>query len=174
VLFVGGDFARKGGFDLLAAWRAGECDRIADLELVTDDPGAPNDVPGVRVIRGVASYSSEWSELWRRADVFVMPTRQEAFGLVFQEAAAAGLPRVGTSANAVPEIIADRTSGLLVAPGDRPALVEALRVVLASAELRNRMGRAAREQVLRDAHPDEYRRRLTWIIQDAAERRRAA
>ena len=174
VLFVGGDFGRKGGFDLLAAWRAGEFDRIADLEIVTDDPGAPTDVPGVRVIRGIASYSSEWSELWRRADVFVMPTRQEAFGLVFQEAAAAGLPRVGTSANAVPEMIADRTSGLLVAPGDRPALVEALRVVLTSPALRNRMGRAARDQVLRDAHPDEYRRRLTWIIQDAAARRRLA
>ena len=172
VLFVGGDFARKGGFDLVAAWRAGEFNRLADLEMVTDDPDAPTDVPGVRVIRGVASYSSEWTELWRRADVFVMPTRQEAFGLVFQEAAAAGLPRIGTHTHAVPEMIADRTSGLLVGPGDRPALVEALRVMLTSPELRNRMGRAARQQVLRDAHPDEYRRRLTWIIQDAAAKRR--
>jgi alpha-maltose-1-phosphate synthase len=172
VLFVGGDFVRKGGLDLVAAWRAGEFNRFADLEMVTDDPDAPTDVPGVRVIRGVASYSSEWTDLWRRADVFVMPTRQEAFGLVFQEAAAAGLPRIGTHANAVPEMIADRTSGLLVAPGDRPALVEALRVMLTSPELRNRMSRAARQQVLRDAHPDEYRRRLTGIIQDAAAKRR--
>jgi glycosyltransferase involved in cell wall biosynthesis len=174
VLFVGGDFARKGGFDLLAAWRAGRFDRVADLEMVTDDPDAPADVAGVRVIRGVASYSSEWSDLWRRADVFAMPTRQEAFGLVFQEAAAAGLPRIGTRAFAVPEMIADGTSGLLVPPGDRPALVHALRTLLTSPELRNKMGHAAREQVLRDAHPDEYRRRLTWILQDAAARRRAA
>ena len=171
VLFVGGDFHRKGGFDLLAAWRTGQFAGSADLEIVTDDPAAPIDLPDVRVIRGVASYSSEWSELWRRADIFVLPTRQEAFGLVFQEAAAAGLPRIGTRTSAVPELIADGTSGLLVAPGDPQSLVQALGTLVQSPELRNHFGRAAREQVLRDAHPDAYRRKLTWIIQDAAARR---
>lgn len=168
VLFVGGDFRRKGGPDLVAAWRAGDFAQLAELEIVTDDPRAPEDVRGVRVLRGVASYSTEWVDLWRRADVFVLPTRQDAFGLVFQEAAAAGLPRIGTRTNAVPEMITDGVSGLLVAPGDCEGLVRALRTLIESADLRQRFGRAARDQVLRDAHPDDYRRRLAGIIRDAA------
>ena len=46
-----------------------------------------------------------------------MPTRNEAFGLVFQEAAAAGLPAIGTRLNAIPEIVADGETGILVHPG---------------------------------------------------------
>jgi alpha-maltose-1-phosphate synthase len=100
-------------------------------------------------------------------------TRQDAFGLVFQEAAAAGLPRIGTRTHAVPEIINDGVSGLLVRPGDRESLVRALRTLIDCAELRHRFGRAARDQVLRDAHPDDYRRRLAGIIREAAVHRRA-
>ena len=111
MLFVGGDFARKGGRDLIAAWRAGGFARIADLDIVTDDPAVPAGHAGLRVLRGVASYSNEWAEAWRRADLFVMPTTQDAFGLVFQEAAAAGVARIGTRVNAVPEMIADSVVG---------------------------------------------------------------
>jgi glycosyltransferase involved in cell wall biosynthesis len=168
VLFVGGDFARKGGPDLIAAWRAGDFSRSADLEIVTDDSAAREDMPGVRVRRGVDSYSGGWAEAWRRADLFVMPTHQDAFGLVFQEAAAAGLARIGTRVNAVPEIITDGASGLLVTPGDRDGLIRALRTLLQSPELRHRLGCAGRQQVMRDAHPDDYRRRLSHIIHEAA------
>ena len=169
VLFVGGDFARKGGLDLLAAWRAGELSRSADLEIVSDDSAAREETcGGIRVFRGVGSYSSAWSEAWRRADVFAMPTHQDAFGLVFQEAAAAGLARSGTRVNAVPELISDGASGLLVAPGDRHGLIRALRALLESSDLRHRLGLAGREQVMRAAHPDDYRRRLSGIIRESA------
>jgi alpha-maltose-1-phosphate synthase len=170
VLFVGGDFVRKGGRDLIEAWRDGGFARSADLEIVSDDPAVPAGMPGIQVRRGVGSYSSEWAEAWRRADLFVMPTRQDAFGLVFQEAAAAGVARIGTRVNAVPEMIADNASGLLVPPGDRAALVCALRALVDSPSLRHRLGRAAREQVLRDAHPDDYRNRLVHIILEATHR----
>ena len=170
VLFVGGDFARKGGRDLIAAWHAGGFARSADLDIVTDDPAVSENVRGIRVLRRVDSYSSVWADAWRRADVFVMPTRQDAFGLVFQEAAAAGLPRIGTRTNAVPEMIDDGVSGLLVTPGDRDGLAAALRKLIESPDLRHRLGRGGREQVLRDAHPDDYRRRLAGIIREAADR----
>ena len=170
VLFVGGDFARKGGPDLIAAWREGQFGRIADLDIVTDRTTPPVDIPGVRVRHGIGSYSSEWAEAWRNADLFVMPTHQDAFPLVFQEAAAAGVARIGTVVNAVPEMITDGASGLLVPPNDRGSLVRALRTLVESAELRHRLGRAGREQVLRDAHPDDYRRRLTNIIHAVAHR----
>ncbi len=170
VLFVGGDFARKGGPDLIAAWRAGNFARIADLDIVTDRAAEPGETPGVRVLRGISSYSNEWAEAWRNADLFVMPTHQDAFPLVFQEAAAAGVARIGTVVNAVPEMITDGVSGLLAIAGDREGLVRALRTLLESPDLRHRLGRAGREQVVRDAHPDDYRRRLTRIIHEAAHR----
>ena len=167
ILFVGGDFVRKGGDELLAAWAGGELHRVATLDLVTDWPLNVSHMPGVRVIRDVGSYSSEWTELWRTADVFVMPTRSEAFGVVFQEAAAAGLPTVGTAVNAVPEMVLPQHSGLLVPPRD-PHALDALRTLIASAEVRRRYGIAARDRILARADPDEYRRRLRSLIRAAA------
>ena len=79
----------------------------------------PPDMRGVNIIRGVAAYSSQWSNIWRPGRPFFMPIRQEAFGTVFQEAAAAGLPRIGTRINAIPEIVQEGQNGILVTPGDR-------------------------------------------------------
>ena len=92
-LFVGGDFPRKGGIGLLKAWRSSNLGSRAALDIVTDWALEPEDLPpSVRLIRGVSPYTASWRELWRQADFFVMPTKQEAFGMVYQEAAAAGLP----------------------------------------------------------------------------------
>jgi glycosyltransferase involved in cell wall biosynthesis len=123
------------------------------------------------VRRNVDSYSPEWSDLWRDADLFVMPTRHEAFGVVFQEAAAAGLPRIGTNVNAVPELIADGVSGLLVPPRDPAALVRAIRTLVQSPDLRRRFGLASRARIVESANPEDYRRRLIDVIQMAAGRR---
>ena len=81
---------------------------------------------GVRQQTGVRGLTPEWTAAWRAADVFVMPTCNEAFGLVFQEAAAAGIPAIGTRLNAIPEIVEDGETGLLVTPGDTSQLVAAL------------------------------------------------
>ena len=165
VLFVGGDFRRKGGGDLLDGWRVGAFAGRASLDLVTDWPvGLDAMPPGVRIVRGTAPYTAGWFELWRRADVFVMPTRHEAFGIVYEEAAAAGLPAIGTAINAVPEIIEDGTTGLLVPPGDVTALVWALRALIDSADLRRRLGTAARARVQQRAFPDRYASKLAPLI----------
>lgn len=171
VLFVGGDFPRKGGPELLEAWERGGFARCADLTLVTEWPLARliRSLPaGVRQQQGIRGHTPEWRAAWRAADVFVMPTRNEAFGLVFQEAAAAGLPAIGTHLNAVPEIVTDGETGLLVKPGDVPELVAALETLIASAELRESMGRAARRKIERDADPDAHRQRLVELIRHAA------
>ena len=164
-LFVGGDFPRKGGADLLDAWRDGSFGDRASLDIVTDWPIAAHAAPpGVRIVRGTVPYTAAWFELWRRADVFVMPTRHEAFGIVYEEAAAAGLPAIGTAINAVPEIIEDDTTGLLVPPGDVAALVRALRALIDSADLRRRLGTAARARVRQRAFPDRYASKLAPLI----------
>jgi alpha-maltose-1-phosphate synthase len=173
VLFIGGDFPRKGGPELLAAWRAGGFASRATLTLVTDWPGADADLPpGVTVRRGVRAYTPEWLAAWRDADLFVMPTRGEAFGMVFQEAAAAGLPSVGTRIGAVPEIVGDGVTGLLVQPGDARALAAALGRLIREAPLRAQMGSAARHRIERTASFERYAARLGEIIRTAAAARR--
>jgi alpha-maltose-1-phosphate synthase len=171
LLFVGGDFVRKGGFDLLAAWRAGRLHESASLEIVTDwaiDEPLP---PGVTLTRRVRPYSAEWRACWARADVFVMPTRNEAFGLVYQEAAAAGLPAIGTLHNAVPEIIREGETGLLVPIRDTGALGAAMRTLVDDPALRDRMGQRARQVIQDVASAATYMARLAGIAREAAERR---
>jgi len=167
-LFVGGDFARKGGPELLRAWREGGFAGRAALTLVTDAPLAPAELPpGVEVVRGVRAYTGAWISLWRAADAFVMPTRGEAFGMVFQEAAAAGLPAVGTALNAVPEIVADGETGILVPPGDAGAVARAMASLLSPA-LRARMGAEARRRIAASGSIEAYGRRLGALVREVA------
>lgn len=167
VLFVGGDWARKGGPELLEAWRAGRFAERARLTLVTSAEvgGVP---PGVEVRRGVEGYTPAWLDLWREADLFVMPTRGEAFGMVFQEAAAAGLPAVGTAINAIPEIVLGGETGLLVPPGDVGALVEAMRALIESPGRRREMGTVARLRIEATASVEGYAEKLGAILRAAA------
>ena len=169
VLFMGGDFRRKGGDDLLSAWRDARLGQRARLDVATASPIERERLPdGVHVHTGVTAHSAEWRRLWREADVFVLPTLDEAFGMVFQEAAAAGLPAIGTRINAVPEIVSDGVTGLLVTPGDREDLIRALDTLIALAECRREMGTRAREFVVRTAGADAYRDNLASAIQGLA------
>jgi hypothetical protein len=81
-LFMGGDFPRKGGYDLLDAWVEGEFarPRRSDHRQRLADQALPFRRRSHNV-RGVRTQTPEWSDVWRSADVFVMPTRNEAFGL---------------------------------------------------------------------------------------------
>lgn len=173
VLFVGGDFERKGGYDLLAAWKTGGCASRADLVLVTDWPVAGPLPQGVRVCRGVKAFTREWYEQWREADLFVMPTRHEAFGLVFQEAAAAGLPAIGTIHNAVPEIVAHEETGLLVPVRRIDRLASAMNRLIDDGALRVRLGAAARAKIRREADPARYREQLIALIEQLGHARHA-
>jgi glycosyltransferase involved in cell wall biosynthesis len=169
VLFVGSDFPRKGGFDLLRAWEARRLHERATLALMTGWPlDASRLPPGVVVHRGVSAYTDAWCALWHEADLFVMPTSDEAWGNVFQEAAAAGLPAIGTRITAVPEIIEDGVTGVLVPPHDADALARALDTLLESPERRRDMGARGRAFVARTADPEHYRAALAAAIRRLA------
>ena len=76
------------------------------------------------------------------ADAFVLPSHHEGYGMAFAEALAHGLPVVSTTAGAIPEVV-PVTASLLVPPGDRNALVAALRLLLDNADLRARLAAGA-------------------------------
>jgi len=83
------------------------------------------------------------------ADIFVLPTQVEGFGVVFLEAMFNRLPVVAVRASATPEVVEDGIAGLLVAPGDSAALAGALCSLLADPERRQAMARAGRSRVER-------------------------
>ena len=82
-----------------------------------------------------------------QADCFCLPTVQEGFGIVFAEAMAAGLPIVACRAAAVPEIVADGKTGLLVAPRSPDELAAALETILGNERLRHELGEEGRRRV---------------------------
>ena len=80
-------------------------------------------------------------------DVFALPTHREALGTVFIEAAAMGVPVIGTDVGGVPETMQAGETGLLVPPRDPAALAAALETLLANPALRRSMGDAGRELI---------------------------
>jgi glycosyltransferase involved in cell wall biosynthesis len=84
---------------------------------------------------------------YRNAAVFALPSAQEGFGIVFLEAMASSVPIVAARAAAVPEVVADGSTGVLVPPGDDAALAETLTKLLDDASMRRAMGAAGREHV---------------------------
>jgi glycosyltransferase involved in cell wall biosynthesis len=81
-------------------------------------------------------------------DVLVHPAvGTDAFPLVVLEALASGKPVVASRLDGIPEEIDDGRHGLLVPPGDVPALADAMRTLLGDAALRQRLGAAGRERV---------------------------
>ena len=82
------------------------------------------------------------------ADCFCLPSVQEGFGLVFAEAMAAGLPIVACRAAAIPDVVEDGRTGLLVSPRQPEALADALARLLLAHDLRNDMGMAGMRRVM--------------------------
>ena len=96
---------------------------------------------------------------YERAAVVCVPSRREGVGMTAREAMAHGRPVVATAVGGLPDAIRDGETGLLVPPGDPTALREAIERLLADADLRERLGAAARAHVEAD---------LSWSTATAA------
>jgi glycosyltransferase involved in cell wall biosynthesis len=103
--------------------------------------------------RGVAErirfegFQSNIAAVLSDADVKVLPSLWEGFGLVLLEAMAVGKPVVASAVDAVPEVVVDGETGLLVPPGQAEPLASAVVRVLTDRDFADRLGRAGRERV---------------------------
>jgi len=140
ILFVGVDWERKGGPELVEAFV-----RIADerpearLVIVGCEPAALH--PQVRVVGRCPV--EEVHRHYETAAIFCLPTRREPFGVVFVEALHYGLPIVATRIGAVPDMVEHGENGYLVEVGDVDALADHLAELLDDEALRHRMGERA-------------------------------
>lgn len=146
-LFVGIDWERKGGPLLLRAFsRVRQTYPSATLDLVGGHPALSQ--PGVST-HGVLSQARAgdrelMAELYARATCLVMPSLVEPFGIVYVEAAAAGIPSLVSSEGGAREVLGDE-GGVAVDAGDEDGLVAAM-LRLADPDLARRMGAAASER----------------------------
>ena len=96
---------------------------------------------------GHVSDRRQMRELFSRASVFAMPSICEPFGLVLIEAMSHGLPVVGSTVDAMAEIVEEAQTGFLVPVGDAEALADRLVRLLSSPNLCAQFGQAGRERV---------------------------
>lgn len=143
LLFVGGDFERKGGPLLLEIFRGGLRD-LCDVHLVTRANLDPE--PGVFVHSGLTPAGDQIRALYQASDILVVPTLADCFSMAALEAMACGIPVVISSVGGIPEIVVDGQTGILVEPGQARPLVHALRTLLESPGLRRRLGEAGRRR----------------------------
>jgi glycosyltransferase involved in cell wall biosynthesis len=153
LLSVGAVVPRK-GFDVLIAalaplrglpWRltiAG--DRTRDRNSVAElDAAIARHALEDQIASPGAVSPQQLVALYAEADVFVLASRFEGYGMAYAEAIARGLPVIGTNAGAIPETVPAETA-LLVEAGDVTALAQALRRVIGDTDLRRALAGAAR------------------------------
>ncbi|BDG09428.1 glycosyltransferase family 4 protein [Anaeromyxobacter paludicola] len=172
VLFVGVDFLRKGGAVLLEAF-ARLRRRRPRARLLLAGPRRPLALPAGAAQLGFVPFS-ELPALCARSTVFALPTLREPFGIAYLDAMACGLPCVGTRLEAVPEIVQDGLTGLLVPPADPAALAAALEALLADPERARGMGQRGRERVAELYRWEHVAARLEAVLAGAGPGRRAA
>ncbi len=166
ILFMGGDFRRKGGPLLIECYRkylTGAC----ELHIVTESDVPPEE--GVVVHRGVKAGSDAWRERWEQADLMVFPSTLETFGIVLVEALGFQVPVVSADVGAAREVLVDGEAGWLLERLTADALAATIREVLAhpsEAALRAKRGRLIVEQ---DYNLDTNARKLAHWLTSAVE-----
>jgi glycosyltransferase involved in cell wall biosynthesis len=163
VLFVG-RFDRQKGADVLLRALADLKDKafgylVGGAVLGDAELGAiPNNA---RLVSWLSPAKLE--PFYRSADVVVVPSRWEGFGLIAAEAMRAGLPVIASRVGGLTEVVEDHVTGVLIAPDDKPALIQAL-MGLSDDQL-HAMGNAGRERFLKNFTMERTHRQLCDLYQ---------
>lgn len=152
LLFMGKIGSRKGAFDLIRAfaqlpasahlWLAGD----GELEQAKALVSQLNLTERVQILGWIDA--EQRSQMLAAADIFVLPSHNEALPMALLEAMAWGLPVVSCPVGGIAEFVCSGQSGLLVPPGDVDQLSQALRRLINDAALRQSLGQAARQVVM--------------------------
>lgn len=147
---------QKGHRYLLEAFRAvgnkhrqarllivGDGELREELERLTHDLGLDRQVRFL-------GRREDTADIYHALDVFVHPSLWEGFGLVFLEAMSFSLPIIAAKVSAIPELVQDGETGLLVPPENIPQLVKAMTWMIEHPKERKRMGTRGRQRLLTD------------------------
>lgn len=115
ILFVGIDWERKGGPELIEAFKL-VLVKYPEASLTIAGAKPEIQIENCKVLGKIKP--TELNSFYETATLFCMPTRVEPFGIAFLEAMQASLPIIGTNVGAVPDFLQNDWNGILVEPGD--------------------------------------------------------
>ena len=161
LLFVGVDWKEKGAAIALDALRALRARNImAELTVCGCEPDRPVDAEGLTIVpfldKNDPQQLSKLVDLYRNADFFLLPTRADCYGIAYCEAAAYGVPSIGTATGGVPDVVREGENGHLL-PIDADGAAYA-RLIEEIHEDRDRYRR------LRAGSRDNFETRLNWDV----------
>lgn len=175
-LFVGRLTRDKGVLDLARAFAVVAAARH-DVYLILLGPDEQNLRAEIEAASGghadrlrLTGYSAAPERCMAAADVFCLPSHREGFGSVVIEAAAAGVPAIGSRVYGVLDAIEDGSTGLLAAAGSVRELAAAMDRLAADPQLRGAMASAARARALADYSHDAVTAGLVDFYQRALTR----
>jgi len=146
ILFVGGDFIRKGG-DVLVELAHQERFKDFEFHFVTRSFEGEQG-PNIFVYDSISPESDLLEVLYKEADIFVLPTRADFCPTnTICEAMAMGLPVISTTVGGLGEIVKDRETGLVMRLNDAEHLASLIEELAADGDMRLRIGAQARECV---------------------------
>ena len=111
-----------------------------------------------------AVNNAQLDALYQNADVFVLASLFEGYGMAYAEALARGLPVIGTTGGAIPDTV-PKEAGLLVPPGDAQSLTEALRAVMQDQELRMRLSQGAQRAALQQPTWEQTVKKFSDVLE---------
>ena len=161
LLLCGVDWARKGGdiaVEALEALRGAGVEAELTVLGVVPPAEVTERVPGIHVIPYLDKFDpaagADFARVFAEADLLILPTRAECYGMVFCEAAAFGVPSIATATGGTPEAIREGATGHTLPPEARGrAFADLIRAIV---------GEPGRMEALRRAARDDFEARLNW------------
>lgn len=174
VLFMGRLGVRKGTFDLIEAIKRLDKEIPADVQFYLCGDMGENEVCAKVKELGIEHRIAHvgWidgeqkREYMSKSMINCLPSYNEGLPMTILETMAAGIPNISTNIASIPEVIHDGENGFLIAPGDIGALVDRLRKLINSTELRVRFSNAGYELVSNNFSIENNIEKLKKIYQE--------
>jgi glycosyltransferase involved in cell wall biosynthesis len=176
LLFVSNLIVSKGVFQLLEACqilkRRGllfHCDFVGEIGDVSKNKFASKvkELGLNEFIKYLGpKYGIEKNNIYTDADIFVLPTHFETFGIVILEAMMHKLPVISTFEGAIPEIVKNGITGFLVHPNNVIELADKLEELIKNPMLRQKMGREGQNRFMKKFTIDNFENNLSMILKE--------
>jgi glycosyltransferase involved in cell wall biosynthesis len=154
VLFVGGDFKRKGG-DLLVSWQREYLSGYIDMTIVTDSNCHDHSVPATTWI-GNVDNARVTEEIMPCHDLLCHPTQKDCSAIVVSEAAAVGVPTIASRVGGISDLVVEGVTGFMRNKDDHSGFVTTIIDLCKNRDRLEKMSAASRENAIKNLDPGHF------------------